>query len=51
MSKMVMAADSDISDLDPQKFKCDAGYAAVESPYDGLLNLEEVPQEEPTSCT
>jgi peptide/nickel transport system substrate-binding protein len=42
VSKIVIASDSDISGLDPQKFKSDAGYAAVENLYDGLFDLETV---------
>ena len=48
MSKIVIASDSDISGLDPQKFKSDAGYAAVESLYDGLFDLETTPQPDGT---
>jgi hypothetical protein len=51
MPKIVMASDSDISGLDPQKFKSDAGYAVVENLHDGHFGLEVMPQEEPTSCT
>ena len=48
MSKIVIASDSDISGLDPQKFKSDAGYAAVENLYDGLFDLETVPRADGT---
>lgn len=48
MSKIVIAMDSDISCLDPQKFKSDAGYAAVENLHDDVFDLEVMPQEEPT---
>ena len=47
-SKIVIASDSDISGLDPQKFKSDAGYAAVENLYDGLFDLEVAPRPDGT---
>ena len=40
MTKIVIASDSDINDLDPQNFKSDSSYAAVENLYDGLFDLE-----------
>jgi peptide/nickel transport system substrate-binding protein len=48
VSKIVIASDSDISGLDPQNFKSDAGYAAVENLYDGLFDLETVPRADGT---
>jgi len=51
MLKVMIASDGDISGLDPQKFRSDAGYTAVENPYDGLLYLEVMPWKEPTSGT
>ncbi|NIN64514.1 MAG: hypothetical protein GTO63_07390, partial [Anaerolineae bacterium] len=43
MAKIVIASDSDINDLDPQNFKSDSSYAAVENLYDGLFDLEAQP--------
>ena len=43
MAKIVIASDSDINDLDPQNFKSDSSYAAVENLYDGLFDLEVQP--------
>lgn len=43
MSKVVIASDSDISGLDPQEFKSNAGYTAVENLYDGLFDLQVEP--------
>ncbi len=40
MAKIVIASDSDTNDLDPQNFKSDASYAAVENLYNGLFDLE-----------
>jgi peptide/nickel transport system substrate-binding protein len=48
VSKIVIASDSDISGLDPHRFKSDAGYAAVENLYDGLFDLATVPQADGT---
>ncbi|MFQ6000350.1 MAG: ABC transporter substrate-binding protein [Anaerolineae bacterium] len=43
MEKIVVSRDSDINDLDPQNFKSDAGYEAVENLYNGLFDLEARP--------
>jgi peptide/nickel transport system substrate-binding protein len=43
VTKIVIASDSDINDLDPQNFKSDSSYAAVENLYDGLFDLEAQP--------
>jgi len=40
MAKIVIASDSDVNDLDPQNFRSDASYAAVENMYDGLFELD-----------
>jgi hypothetical protein len=49
MPKVMIASDSDISGLDRQKFKSDAGHSGVENLYHGLFDLEVMSPEEPTT--
>jgi peptide/nickel transport system substrate-binding protein len=42
-SRIIIARDSDLNDLDPHNFKSEASYEAVENLYDGLLDLEAQP--------
>jgi len=48
VAKILIACDSDINDLDPQDFKSDASYAAVENLYNGLFDLEARPARDGT---